>query len=278
MEIADILQKTDNATENMPKVEQPQERNRLQAFVKYLVPKIVNRLQQTNAVPETSLQARQVQVEVETTPPVPKYLNGITLSTILSDTGRHQKHISGDGHNNCGFNSILEQVGDHTHTTEMINLLRSKLDYGNENSNEMLDSNSCPSVATLLGRPVIEICHTNNKLDQLIFSVPGVDLSFHFEKESDLSQNFVQWCRDSEWQQDRIDDLSRWLETNLPGPLNFNEATIHDIALKLLNYPKTIALVSVSSGGHFDAAPHKNLQREDSVLQLLRKTPNEEVK
>jgi hypothetical protein len=60
---------------------------------------------------------------------------------------------------------MLDQVGNHTHTTEMINLFRSELGYSNENSNEMLDSNSCPSVATLFGRPIIEICHTNNKLD-----------------------------------------------------------------------------------------------------------------
>jgi hypothetical protein len=207
----------------------------------------------------------------------PPFLNGIKLPILLDDTGRCKNNTSGDGHNNCGFNSILEQVGDRTHTHEMINLLRCILGYGDENSNQMFDSIPCLSVANLFGQPVAEACHEKGKLVQLSFSIPNMDLSIHFRSELSLSQNFVQWCKDYEWGQERIDSLARWCKTNLLVPLNFDTATIYDFLLKLLNYPKTIVLISASSGGHFDAVPHQNLPQEDSVLQFLRETQNEKT-
>ncbi|MDR2432334.1 MAG: hypothetical protein LBD34_01110 [Puniceicoccales bacterium] len=201
---------------------------------------------------------------------VPRYFHDIKLNALLGDTGRNKNSTPGDGHNNCGFNAILEQVGDHTHSSEMVNLLRHKLGYGDENSNKMFDTNSCLSVANLFKHPVVEICHNGGKITQLSFAVPSVDLSIHFRNEMELSQNFVQWCKSSEWQQDRIDILSQWFAANLPDALNFNEATVYDISLRLLQCPRTIALVSIDSGGHFDAAPHKDLQRENSMLEFLR--------
>jgi hypothetical protein len=201
---------------------------------------------------------------------IPQHFHDIRLTTLLGDTGRSKNSTPGDGHNNCGFNAILEQVGDHTHTHEMVNLLRHKLGYGNENSNQMFDTNSCLSVANLFKRPVAEICPNGGKITQLSFSVPNVDLSIHFRNEMELSQNFVQWCKNSEWKQDSIDDLSQWLAANLLNAFDFNEATAYDISLRLLQCPRTIVLVSVDSGGHFDAAPHKDLQRENSALEFLR--------
>ncbi|MDR2603478.1 MAG: hypothetical protein LBC11_02880 [Puniceicoccales bacterium] len=203
---------------------------------------------------------------------IPKYFRDIRLDALLDGTDRSKNSTSGDGHNNCGFNAILEQVGDHTHTHEMVNLLRHKLGYGNENSNQMFDTNSCLSVANLFKRPVSEICHNGGKTTQISFSVPSIDLSIHFRNEMELSQNFVQWCKISEWKQDSIDELSQWLAANLPNTFDFNEITVYDISLRLLQYSKAIVLISVDSGGHFDAAPHKDLQRENSVLDFLCKT------
>jgi hypothetical protein len=198
---------------------------------------------------------------------IPQYFH---VDALLDATGRSKNSTPGDGHNNCGFNSILEQVGDRTRNSEMVNLLRHKLGYGDENSNKMFDTHSCLSVANLFKRPVVEICHNGGKITQLSFSLPGVELSIHFRNEMELFQNFVQWCKSSEWQQDRIDALDQWLAINLPDTLNFNEATVYDISLGLLQCPRTIALVSIDMGGHFDAAPHKDLQRENSVLEFLR--------
>ncbi|MDR2776580.1 MAG: hypothetical protein LBB17_00840 [Puniceicoccales bacterium] len=204
------------------------------------------------------------------TPSIPQYVNDIELNVLLGVANRSKNHTSGDGHNNCGFNAILEQVGDRTHTHEMINLLRRRLGYGDENSNKMFDTNSCLSVANLFKRPVIEICHNGGKLEQLSFSIPGVDdLSIHLRKDEQLSQNFIQQCRNFEWPQERIDILSQWLETNAPGTVNFNKATSYDIALQLLQCPTAITLISIDRGGHFDAAPHKHLRQEASVLELL---------
>jgi hypothetical protein len=206
----------------------------------------------------------------EAVPSNPDRIGVMDLKKLLDVTGRSKNSTPGDGHNNCGFNSILEQVGDRTHSSEIVNLLRHKLGYGNENSNQMFDTNSCLPVANLFKRPVAEICHNGGKITQLSFSVPDIDLSIHLRNEMELSQNFVQWCKSFEWQQDRIDILSQWLAVNLPDTLNFNEATVCDILLGLLQCPTTIALVSIDRGGHFDAAPHKDLQRGNSVLELLR--------
>ncbi|MDR2629023.1 MAG: hypothetical protein LBC30_03490 [Puniceicoccales bacterium] len=208
-------------------------------------------------------------------PSIPQYVSDIELNAFLGVAGRSKSHTPGDGHNNCGFNAILEQVGDRTHSHEMVNLLRQRLGYGDENSNKMFDTNSCLSVANLFKRPVIEICHNCGKLEQLSLSIPSVDaLSIHFRKDIHLSQNFIRWCKDSEWPQKRIDILSQWLEANLSGTINFNEATLYDVALRLLQCPRGIALVSIDRGGHFDAAPHKNLPLETSVLELLRGEKN----
>ncbi|MDR0742384.1 MAG: hypothetical protein LBE98_02885 [Puniceicoccales bacterium] len=230
-----------------------------------------NNLPPTGSGSKSGLQIQPTEV----IPAIPQYVNDITLGNLLGIAGRSKSNTSGDGHNNCGFNAILEQVGDRTHTHEMINLLRHRLGYGDENSNKMFDTNSCLSVANLFKHPVIEICHNGGKLEQLSLSIPSVDdLSIHFRKDVQLSQNFVQWCKNSEWPQKRIDVLSQWLETNLSGTINFNEATLYDVALQLLQCPTAIALVSIARGGHFDAAPHKNLQLTGNVSELLREAKN----
>ncbi|MDR1528030.1 MAG: hypothetical protein LBS22_00355, partial [Puniceicoccales bacterium] len=65
--------------------------------------------------------------------------------------------------------------------------------------------------------------------------------------------------------------LSQWLAANMPGiVVDLNAATLYDVALQLLRCPITIAFVTIDTGGHFDAAPHRDLQPGDSVLPLLR--------
>ncbi|MDR1528173.1 MAG: hypothetical protein LBS22_01125 [Puniceicoccales bacterium] len=232
----------------------------------------------SNLHPTGSVSKSDSQIQpTEVIPPIPQWINDIELNALLSTAGRNRHRTSGDGHNNCGFNAILEQVGDRTHTSEMVNLLRHRLKYGDESSNEMFDSHSCLRVADLFKRPVVELCYNsgNSKITQLSFSVPAVDLSIHLRNDVQLSQNFVQWCKNSEWQQDRIDILSQWLETNLSGMANFNTATPYDVALQLLRCPRAIALISIDTGGHFDAAPYGDLPTEGSVLELLRKEEEE---
>ncbi|MDR1232803.1 MAG: hypothetical protein LBJ75_00865 [Puniceicoccales bacterium] len=209
--------------------------------------------------------------QAEAIPVAPQYVGDIDLKALLDFVDRREIGTSGE-HNNCGFNAILAQVGDHTNGDGMVNLLRHRLKYGDESSNEMFDTHSCLEVAILFNRPVVEVCYNSGKIAQLSFSIPipTDDLSIHFRGDTLLTQNFVGWCVSCEWSQERIDTLSQWLAANVPGIVNFNEATPYDIALQLLKYPRTIALVSVDKGGHFNAAPHKDLQQEDSVLEFLR--------
>jgi hypothetical protein len=212
--------------------------------------------------------AEQIQ-PIEAVPSDPDSVGAMNLQKFLDDTGRYNSSMPGDGHSNCGFNAILEQVGDRTRTSEMINLLRAKLRYGDENSDQMFDTNSCLSVANLFNRPVVEICYNGGKVVQLSFSVPSAGLSIHFKDHELLSHNFAAWCIDREWQQDRVDALSSWFKIKFPD-FNFGEATLKDVALQLLQNPTTITLISSDKGGHFDAAPHKDLQPTNSVIGLLR--------
>ncbi|MDR0742289.1 MAG: hypothetical protein LBE98_02390 [Puniceicoccales bacterium] len=204
---------------------------------------------------------------------IPEFFSDLRVNTLLNASKRYKNHTPGNGHNNCGFNAILEQVGDRTSTHEIVNLLRSKLGYGDESSNENFDTLACQRAANLFRRPVVEICYnSNNKIVQLSFSIPRGNLSIHLKNDMQLSQNFVAWCINSEWSQEEVDVFSQWLVTNVPGTVTFGEATLYDIALQLLQCPMVIALVAIKSGGHFDAAPHKDLQREASVLEFLRRT------
>jgi hypothetical protein len=159
----------------------------------------------------------------------------------------------------------------------MVNLLRYRLKYGDESSNEMFDSHSCRCVADLFKRPLVEQCNRSgrSKIAELSFAIPAVDLSIHLRNDVQLSQNFVSWCKNSEWQQDKIDILSQWLETNLSGMANCNTATPDDIALQVLRCPRVIALISVDTGRHFDAVPHGDLPTEGNVFELLRKKEEE---
>ncbi|MDR1233243.1 MAG: hypothetical protein LBJ75_03225, partial [Puniceicoccales bacterium] len=91
----------------------------------------------------------------------PMISNEINLDTLLRDTSRTKNHTPGNGHNNCAFNAVLEQVGNRTSNSEMVNLLRSSLGYANENSGTMLWSTSCSDIASLFRRPVIVIEHNN---------------------------------------------------------------------------------------------------------------------
>ncbi|MDR0693237.1 MAG: hypothetical protein LBF49_01535 [Puniceicoccales bacterium] len=200
----------------------------------------------------------------------PVYVQDITLRKLLHVTGRSKKDMPGEGHSNCGFNSILEQIGDRTRNPEMVNLLRNKLRYGDENSNQMFDTNSSPLVAKTFDCPVAEICQDSGKVVHLSFSVPNIDLVISFANNELLSQNLAAWCTSRNWGQDRLDTLSRWLAINIPA-LDFGEAELNDVLLQLLQNPTTIVLVSVVGVEHFDAAPHKDLQRKDSVLEFLRR-------
>jgi hypothetical protein len=209
--------------------------------------------------------------QAEAVPVAPQCIGNIDLKVFLDFVDRRKIDTSGDGHNNCGFNAILAQVGDHSNGDGKVNLLRHRLKYGDESSNEMFDTRSCLDVANLFSRPVVEVCFNGDKITQLSLSIPSTDdLSIHFRGNTLLAQNFVAWCVNLKWPQKRIDTLSQWLTANVPGTVNFNEATPYDIALQLLRYPRTIVLVSPDKGGHFNAAPHKDLQQEDSVLEFLR--------
>ncbi|MDR2778935.1 MAG: hypothetical protein LBB16_01465 [Puniceicoccales bacterium] len=202
---------------------------------------------------------------------IPRYLSNISVDSLLDMTGRRKNDTPGDGYNNCGFNSILEQVGDHTHTHEMINLLRRILGYGDESSSQMFDSFSSPLVANFFGRPVAEIVHKDGKTAALHFSIPGIDLCIQLGDELDLSLNLVQWCKNREWGQ-KITGLYKWYRDNLSNTIRFNKATLYDIMMLLLKHPKTIALVSTYEGGHFDAAPHNALLPEGNITPLLQKS------
>jgi hypothetical protein len=200
-----------------------------------------------------------------------QYIGDVDVNSLLNIVDRNKNNTPGDGRNNCGFNAILEQVGDQTHTLEMVNLLRHKLKFNDELSNEMFDGEFCLHVARLFNRPVAEIYGKNNKVVQLLFSIPGPDLIIHFTNKMQLSQNFKEWCEAFEWPLDRVTSLSQWLKANFPGIDKFEKVTIDGILLQLLSYPKTIGVVSDDQSQHFDPAPHGNLQREDNVLKFLDK-------
>ncbi|MDR2629073.1 MAG: hypothetical protein LBC30_03740 [Puniceicoccales bacterium] len=236
--------------------------------------KIIRLIADCTVAPERPIQPEQP-VQPEQDNVEPKYFEDIKLDALLDISNRRKENTPGDGHNNCGFNAILKQVGDRTSSSEMVNLLRLRLGYGDESSNQDFDTRSCKEVANLLRHPVVEICHNGGKIVQLSFSIPSIDdQSIHFRGDALLSQNFVAWCVNAEWRQEQIDALSQWLATNVSDPIDFNEATIHEISLHLLKHPATVALISVEDGGHFDAAPHKDLQHEASVLELLRGVQN----
>jgi hypothetical protein len=82
-------------------------------------------------------------------------------------------------------------------------------------------------------------------------------------QEYQFSQNFVQF-RGSGLSQEEINDLSQYVAS-------FNEATVFDVVAQLLQRPETIALVYNEGNNHFDAAPHRDLPREDNVLEFLRR-------
>jgi hypothetical protein len=184
------------------------------------------------------------------------------VNNLLNDTGRVWKGVSGDGHNNCGFNAVLVQTEDghmeDCHLREKLNSLRSNLGYGNESSNQMFDTSSCPLVAALFHRPVVEVIHgCDGRVKQLYFSTPGG--SVHLAGDEILSQNFVGWCANREWPQDEIDNLLRWFQDNLSySQESFGETTILEVALFLLRQPESIVLISTENGGHFDAAPFRS--------------------
>ncbi|MDR0693239.1 MAG: hypothetical protein LBF49_01545 [Puniceicoccales bacterium] len=194
----------------------------------------------------------------------------VKFDALLSATGRSKNHTRGDGHCNCGFNATLEQVGDKTHTREMVNLLRNKLGYGDEDSNEMFNRSSCLAVSGLFEHPVVEIYHDGGKITELSVHMLSVNLCLAIKAQELLSQNFAAWCVSRGWEQNDIDVLSSWFQTDFP-PFDFGNATLGDVFLQLLRCPTTIAFVSASGGGHFDAAPHKDLKSTGNVSEFLRK-------
>ncbi|MDR0742292.1 MAG: hypothetical protein LBE98_02405 [Puniceicoccales bacterium] len=205
---------------------------------------------------------------------VPEFFGDVRVSALLEASNRCMRHTSGDGHNNCGFNAILEQVGDRTSSSEMVNALRYKLGYGDESGNQGLDGISLPYVADFFDCPVVDIRHKDGKITMLAFFIPAMDgLGFALRRDMQLSEKFVQYCKDIEWLQDGI---SQWLTDNMPGVIDLNAATLYDVVLQLLRCPTTIAFITIDTDGHFDAAPHKDLQRGASVLQLLRAREGEE--
>jgi hypothetical protein len=150
----------------------------------------------------------------------------------------------------------------------MVNLLRSSLGYADENSGCVFTSASYSDVASLFQNTVVEIWHdARNQVMEVGFWVlstevglPVHEFGFH---EGEFSQNFVQFC--GSWlSQEEINDLSQYVA-------NFNEATVFDIVVQLLQRPETIALVFREGGGHFDAAPHVDLPQRDNVLEFLRR-------
>ncbi|MDR1232937.1 MAG: hypothetical protein LBJ75_01595 [Puniceicoccales bacterium] len=205
----------------------------------------------------------------------------ISLNTLLRDTGRTKNNTPGGRYNDDnGFNSInatLEQVGDRSSSSEMESLLRSSLGYANRDSSETFLTGFDQKVANLFGRPLVAIGYDadNNKVRTLSFEIPTIDTGLFIElftNEGSLSRSFVELLRDCRgWPQGKIDSLDRWLKDNLPADtLNFSEATLYDIVLRLLQYPRTMAFAE-DCRLHSDAAPHRDLPWENNVLEFLRR-------
>ncbi|MDR1528761.1 MAG: hypothetical protein LBS22_04240, partial [Puniceicoccales bacterium] len=91
---------------------------------------LANRCEQQQAV-------RQQQIDE-----VSKLFGDVRVSALLEASNRRMRHTSGDGHNNSGFNAILEQVGDRTSSSEMVNALRYRLGYEDESSNQAFSTDS----------------------------------------------------------------------------------------------------------------------------------------
>jgi hypothetical protein len=198
----------------------------------------------------------------------PVILSGISLDTLLRDTGRTKNNTPGDGYNNCGFNGVLEHLADEPSNSEIVNRLRSLLGYPNENSGTMFDSNSCLDVANLLGRAVaVTDYDSSNNLTKISLSLPNIGI-FPFHGTTPLCQNFVEMLNSAKWSP-IVDSLSQWFAANLPDTFNFREATMHDVFLGLLRHPRTIALAYRDGSNHFDAAPHINRPREGNVRKFL---------
>jgi hypothetical protein len=155
-----------------------------------------------------SVPNRQIQ-SMEAISSEPKYISDIALNELLGDTGRRKNNTPGDGHNNCGFNAIFEQVGDGTHAAEMVDLRRHKLGYNDAFSGEMFDSSVCRSVANFFKHPVAEIYHNDGKITQLSFSIPGRDLGLDFKGSSMLSSDLTASLVNDDWNQERVNTLSQ---------------------------------------------------------------------
>ncbi|MDR1528031.1 MAG: hypothetical protein LBS22_00360 [Puniceicoccales bacterium] len=229
---------------------------------------LANRCEQQQAVQLVTQQLAQQQRITR----APEFFGDVRVSTLLRASNRHMRHTPGDGHNNCGFNTILEQVGDRTSSPEMVNALRYRLSYGDESSNQEFSTGSFSAVANLFNCPVVCIYHRDNKIKKLSFSIPVLDgMRFKFRRNMQLSENFAQYLRNFGLSREMADILSQWLAANVPSiGVDFNAATLYDIALQLLRWPTTIAFVTIYTGGHFDAAPHRDLQPGANVLPFLR--------
>ncbi|MDR2777148.1 MAG: hypothetical protein LBB17_03880 [Puniceicoccales bacterium] len=231
------------------------------------------RLIRDYTVPQQPIQPEQAQPEQAQPEPVdapPRRFGDIRLNNLLYFSDRRKENTPGDGHNNCAFNAILKQVGDRSSSSEMVNLLRRRLGYGDENSNQNFDTSSCSCqlVADLFERPVIDIHQRGGAVTQMCFSIPGVgNLNLHLTEGEWLYQNFIQLCKDLGYSKEKIKAISKLMDIR---SLSAADATVIDFMVKLLQYPATIVLIYAEGGGHFDAAPHKDLQHEASVLELLR--------
>jgi hypothetical protein len=119
-------------------------------------------------------------------------------NAIGRNRNRNRNNTSEDGHNNSGFNAVFEQMGDSIHTSEMVDLLRNKLGYGDENSNQTFRTISCLPVAIIFDSPVVEIYHDGDKVACLTISF-NTELIIRFKSFELLSRHFVPWGREFNW-------------------------------------------------------------------------------
>ncbi|MDR1232667.1 MAG: hypothetical protein LBJ75_00145 [Puniceicoccales bacterium] len=209
---------------------------------------------------------------------VSAHFGNIELNTLLGATDRSRNDTPDDGCNNDGFKAVLNQVGDWSSSSDMVKLLRSSLNFDDGIPFYM---GSSQNVANIFHRPVAEICYNaTNQVIGVAFNVPNISKRLYLIRQRLLAQPLAEWLKEFKWSQEEVNDLSQRLETILD--IDASKATVRDIMLGLLRYPATITLVPdyarppyVDITTRFNAAPHKDLKQEDSVLELLRRAEKE---